>query len=121
MVLDFVFEQIQQGPDRSHGPFGQGAEGPAADIPGLVVKHRQVVFSALALLEAVIDLAPRLNNLSRLAAEFRRTQRKVNALEHVIVPELTQSIHEIEFVLEEMERENMVRALHVKKTSARRR
>lgn len=63
----------------------------------------------------IVAMAARLNNLTRLTREFRRTQRKVNALEHVIVPELRDSIRSIEFALEEMERENMVRALYVKR------
>jgi len=63
----------------------------------------------------IVEIAARLNNLTRLTREFRRTQRKVNALEHVVVPELEQSIRSIEFALEEMERENMIRALNVKR------
>ena len=59
------------------------------------------------------------NNLGRLTREFRRSQRKVNALEYVVIPELEQSIGSIEFVLEETERENMVRALSVKRRSER--
>lgn len=65
----------------------------------------------------IVAIAARLNNLTRLTREFRRTQRKVNALEHVIVPELRESIRSIEFALEEMERENMVRALYVKRNT----
>jgi V/A-type H+-transporting ATPase subunit D len=68
---------------------------------------------------SLIEMAVRLNNLTRLTREFRRTQRKVNALEHVIVPEIEQSIRGIEFALEETERENMVRALHVKRKRER--
>lgn len=67
----------------------------------------------------VVDIAARLNNLARLTREFRRTQRKVNALEHVVVPEIQQSIRGIEFALEEMERENMVRALYVKRKTGK--
>lgn len=68
-----------------------------------------------ALVGRIIAISARLNNLSRLTREFRRTQRRVNALEHVIMPDLQQSIRSIEFALEEMERENMVRALYVKR------
>lgn len=67
------------------------------------------------LLPTIMHTAARMNNLSRLTREFRRTQRKVNALEHVVIPELEASIRSIEFALEEMERENMVRALGVKR------
>lgn len=72
------------------------------------------------LMACIVALTARLNNLTRLTREFRRTQRKVNALEHVVVPELQQSIRSIEFALEEMERENMVRALYVKRKAERR-
>lgn len=67
------------------------------------------------LMPRILESAARINNLTRLTREFRRTQRKVNALEYVIIPELEQSIGAIEFALEETERENMVRALGVKR------
>lgn len=73
-----------------------------------------------ALVASAARAAARLNNLTRLTREFRRTQRKVNALEHVVIPDLEQSIRKIEFALEEMERENMVRALGVKRRLDRR-
>jgi len=63
----------------------------------------------------ILRAAAHINNLTRLTREFRRTQRKVNALEYVIVPELEQSIRGIEFALEEAERENMVRSLGAKR------
>jgi V/A-type H+/Na+-transporting ATPase subunit D len=67
------------------------------------------------LMPGILETAARTNNLMRLTREFRRTQRKVNALEYVVIPELEQSIRSIEFSLEETERENMVRALGVKR------
>lgn len=43
----------------------------------------------------------------RLADEVKRTQRRVNALDKLIIPQATESISYIESVLEERERENI--------------
>lgn len=50
----------------------------------------------------------------RVAAELARTQRRVNALEQVLIPEQEEAIQAIEATLEEAERESFVRAKRVK-------
>jgi V/A-type H+-transporting ATPase subunit D len=50
----------------------------------------------------------------RVAAELARTQRRVNALEEVLIPEQEEAISAIEATLEEAERESFVRAKRVK-------
>ena len=50
----------------------------------------------------------------RVAAELARTQRRVNALEQVLIPELEEAITAIEATLEEVEREGFVRTKRVK-------
>jgi V/A-type H+/Na+-transporting ATPase subunit D len=70
------------------------------------------------LLTSLAECAASLSNLHRLTREFRRTQRKVNALEHVILPELEAAISTMEFSLDEMERENLVSARMMKRRSA---
>ena len=50
----------------------------------------------------------------RVAAELARTQRRVNALEQVLIPELAAAITAIEATLEEVEREGFVRTKRVK-------
>jgi len=62
------------------------------------------------LLRVAAELAPLYNNLERLTDAFARTQRRVSALEHIILPDLEGSIKEIERVLDETDRENLVRA-----------
>jgi V/A-type H+-transporting ATPase subunit D len=62
------------------------------------------------LLRMAAELAPVYNNLERLTDAFARTQRRVSALEHIILPDLEGSIKEIERVLDEADRENLVRA-----------
>jgi V/A-type H+-transporting ATPase subunit D len=74
---------------------------------------------ALTRFHRLLGLAARMaalqNNLNRLTRAFVRTQRRVNALENIILPELQQSIREIENVLAEMERESLVRAHSMKR------
>jgi V/A-type H+/Na+-transporting ATPase subunit D len=50
----------------------------------------------------------------RVAAELARTQRRVNALEQVLIPEQEAAIRAIEATLEEADREGFVRTKRVK-------
>lgn len=75
-------------------------------------------FTALQrLLPLLWTLAAHENNLQRLVAVFRRTQRRVNALEHVVLPDLQRSIRDMEDRMDEMERDDLVRALLIKRTA----
>ena len=67
------------------------------------------------LLALLLPLAAAQNNLLRLTDVFRRTQRRVNALEHIILPELDQSIKGMEDRMDEMERDDLVRSLLIKR------
>ncbi|MFP4056024.1 MAG: V-type ATP synthase subunit D [Candidatus Brocadiia bacterium] len=59
-------------------------------------------------LDAVARLAEIENAVFRLASEVRRTQRRVNALDKVFIPDYKETIAYIEDVLEERERESFV-------------
>jgi len=59
-------------------------------------------------LDAVARLAEIENAVVRLAAEVRRTQRRVNALEKVFIPDYEDTVAYIDDVLEEREREQFV-------------
>lgn len=50
----------------------------------------------------------------RLATELRKTQRRANALKHVLIPQLEETVQAITELLEEQEREAFVRAKRVK-------
>ena len=67
------------------------------------------------LLASLVTLAMAQNNLTRLTEVYRRTQRRVNALEHIILPQLNQSIKNIEDRMDEMERDDLVRTLLIKR------
>lgn len=70
------------------------------------------------LLMKLLQLAEAENNLLRLTNAFRRTQRRVNALDHVILPEITEAIRHMEETMDEMERDDLVRSLLIKRKQA---
>lgn len=59
-------------------------------------------------LDAVARLAEIENAVVRLASEVRRTQRRVNALEKIFIPDYEDTMDYIDDVLEEREREQFV-------------
>ena len=77
-----------------------------------------VLDSALDSLSAVaprvIELAEREKAIELLAAEIERTRRRVNALEHVLIPQLDEAIRGIGMKLDEAERSNLTRLMKVK-------
>ena len=57
----------------------------------------------------------------RLASEIRKTQRRVNALENIFIPEYEGTVKAIEEILEESDREEFIRKKKVKSVLERRR
>lgn len=77
-----------------------------------------VLDSALDSLAAVaprlIELAQREKAIELLAAEIERTRRRVNALEHVLIPQLDEAVRGIRMKLDEAERSDLTRLMKVK-------
>lgn len=69
------------------------------------------------LLPALVRLAEAEVACRRLAAELQKTQRKVNALENIFIPDYRDTIRFIEGALEEKEREGL---FHMKRLKSRR-
>ena len=73
--------------------------------------------TALAALAAVaprlVELAEKEKAIELLAAEIERTRRRVNALEHVLIPQLDETIRGIGMKLDEAERSNLTRLMKV--------
>jgi V/A-type H+/Na+-transporting ATPase subunit D len=68
-----------------------------------------------ATLELILRVAPLDRKLGRLAEEIRATSRRVNALEQRLLPTLAAQVRYIRGVLDQREREDVVRLKHLKK------
>ncbi|MDA1196350.1 MAG: V-type ATP synthase subunit D [Nanoarchaeota archaeon] len=66
-------------------------------------------------LAIIIKLAGAEATVRKLAAEIKKTKRKVNALERILIPRINNDITYIKVRLEELERENFARLKVVKK------
>ena len=66
----------------------------------------------------LVDLAAREKAIELLAAEIEKTRRRVNALEHVLIPQLTETVRDIQMKLDEAERGNLTRLMKVKEMVA---
>lgn len=79
---------------------------PPAINPSPEVHACRSAFAGLAAL--LVEIAAVSTSLARLHAEYRRTVRRVRALQDVLLPELDQAIAEIDTTLEDLEREDAV-------------
>jgi len=68
-----------------------------------------------AVLELLLRAAPLDRKLARLAEEIRRTSRRVNALEQRMLPTLQEQVQYIRGVLDQREREDVLRLKHLKR------
>ena len=53
-------------------------------------------------------------SIAFMAAEIEKTRRRVNALEHVMIPDMEKNIKFITMKLEDNERQNITRLMKVK-------
>ena len=66
------------------------------------------------IMKRLVDLASAEKGLKLMAIEIERTRRRVNALEHVMIPSFTEAIRSISMKLEENERSVLSRLMVVK-------
>jgi V/A-type H+-transporting ATPase subunit D len=66
----------------------------------------------------MIELAEREKAVELLAAEIERTRRRVNALEYVLIPQIVETVRDIQMKMDEVERGNLTRLMKVKEMIA---
>ncbi|MFO7793748.1 MAG: V-type ATP synthase subunit D, partial [Candidatus Nanohaloarchaea archaeon] len=62
----------------------------------------------------VVDAAETQTKIMRLLNEIEKTKRRVNALEHKIIPEMEAGLNKVSQLLEEREREETFRMKKIK-------
>lgn len=67
-----------------------------------------------ALVPRMVELAEREKAIELLAAEIETTRRRVNALEHVLIPQIRDAVRSIRMKLDEAERGERTRLMKVK-------
>ncbi|MBQ1847623.1 MAG: V-type ATP synthase subunit D [Clostridia bacterium] len=72
------------------------------------------VLSMIKLFPLLCELAECEKTCDMLAAEIEKTRRRVNALEHVMIPDMQRNIKFITMKLEDNERQNITRLMKVK-------
>lgn len=83
----------------------EGAAGvaPAAANPSPEARECRAAFAAL--IDPMVRMAAMSANLARLQAEYRRTARRVRALEDVVLPEIEGDLEAMEGTLAELEQD----------------
>jgi V/A-type H+-transporting ATPase subunit D len=99
------------------------ARGKPPEVPYSLGDTTAALDEASAVFREVLESVPRLSELVtsvwRLAGELRKTQRRVNALEHIFIPDYEDTIAFIESALEEREREETFRLKRLKTKTTR--
>jgi len=70
------------------------------------------------LLESIVDAAETQTRILKLLQEIEKTKRRVNALEHKVIPELETSLDAVSQGLEEREREETFRMKKIKEMNS---
>jgi len=78
------------------------------------VEFDSAVMQFRELLPTLLKLSAQQLAFQRLGEEIKKTKRRVNSLEYIIIPRLEGAMSLIEFKLEELERENFTRLKMIK-------
>jgi V/A-type H+-transporting ATPase subunit D len=99
------------------------ARGGPPEMPYSLGDTTATLDEASAAFREVLGHIPELSELVtsvwRLAGELRKTQRRVNALQHIFIPDYEEAVDFIESALEEREREETFRLKRLKTKTAR--
>ncbi len=97
----------------------RSALGRGYSITGTSVTVDEAAAAFEAEVDSLIQLAESELRLTRIAAEIQRTSRRVNALEHILIPRLVAERDYIQMALDERERADHFRLKRVKQARQR--
>ena len=72
------------------------------------------ILSLSSIFQELLRLSEMEKTVELLASEIEKTRRRVNSLEYVMIPQLTETIKSITMKLDENERGNLTRLMKVK-------
>lgn len=101
-------------------PVARSRTGRRYSLPATSARIDLVAESFEGLLDGLLDTVPLELTLRRLASEIETTTRRVNALEHVVLPRLASERDWVAMVLEERELEERVRLMRARANAAAR-
>ena len=103
-----------QVPEIEYQPVGRLLTERGYSLAGTSARIDAVAASFERQLELLLEVATQELRMRRLAEEVGKTTRRVNALEHVLIPRLEFQCNAIQMMLEEREREDRFRLKRVK-------
>ena len=107
MSVDLPVFQCRTRTDDKNDIFSYGFAYTSSDLDGAVQSLSDILPDMLHLAEVE-------KSCQLMASEIEKTRRRVNALEHVIIPETREGIRYITMKLDENERSTQVRLMKVK-------
>ncbi|MCE5202901.1 MAG: V-type ATP synthase subunit D [Actinomycetia bacterium] len=102
-------------PEFELGELGKPGGYSLATTPAVLDEALDALYATVPMM---IELAEREKAIELLAAEIERTRRRVNALEYVLIPSITETIKDIQMKLDEADRSNLTRLMKVKEIIA---
>lgn len=107
MSVDVPVFRFRTRTANEHDIYSYGYAFTSADLDGAVASLSEV-------LQDMLKLAEVEKSCQLMAAEIEKTRRRVNALEHVMIPEAQENIRYIQMKLDENERSTQIRLMKVK-------
>ncbi|MGI6112989.1 MAG: V-type ATP synthase subunit D [Mahellales bacterium] len=107
MSVDVPRIEFTQAKEEGSSPYPYGFVNTSGELDGAIK-------TLSGILPRMIELAEMEKSCQLMAEEIEKTRRRVNALEYVMIPQLTETIRFIKMKLDENERGNLTRLMKVK-------
>jgi len=110
-VPEIRFGQTE-GRESQRTSWGYGMRGTSGQVDETAMRFKMLLYR-------ILEYASLQGRYDRIILEMNRTRRRVNALDHMVIPRLQGTMRYIEFRLEEREREDLFRRKRMKQIMER--